>query len=128
MAKLSFWWIVVVHALVAAVGVVLVLSGLVFGSGDGGLDITAVLSGGILLFALAGLMACLPALVMLRRESKGIASPGSPATLAALALPILIVAVPVFGDFRVFAVVGAFASVLPIVLTLIAMVRGRRAG
>ncbi len=127
MSKLSFWWIVVVHALVAAAGVVLVLSGLVFDTGGGGLDITAVLSGGILLFAIAGLVACLPALLLLRRESKGPTRPGSPATLAALALPIVVVAVPVFGDYRVFVAVGAFASVLPVLLTLVSMIR-RRAG
>ncbi|NBP50755.1 MAG: hypothetical protein EBU70_06175 [Actinobacteria bacterium] len=127
MARVSFWWIVGVHGLVAAAGVVLVLSGLVFGSGDGGLDITAVLSGGILLFAIAGLVACLPGLLLLRREAKGLTRPGAPATLAALALPIVVVAVPVFGDYRVFVAVGAFASALPILLTLVSMIR-RRAG
>ena len=123
LAKVSFWWIVVIHASIGAIGVVLGLSGLVFGSGDGSLDITAVLSGGIALFALAGLVACTPALVMLRRELTGAAPRGSIGTVVALALPIVLLVLPILGDHRYWVAVGAMAAVVPLVLTVVSAIR-----
>ena len=123
LAKVSFWWIVAVHAAVGAIGVVLALSGLVFGSGDGGLDITAVLSGGIGLFAIAGFVACAPALVLLRREISGSTRQGSPSTIVALALPIAVVVVPLLGDYRFWVGLGAVTAVVPLVLTVVSAIR-----
>lgn len=123
LAKVSFWWLVVVHGAVGAVGVVLAVSGLAFGSGDGSLDITAVLSGGIVLFALAGTVACAPALLLLRREISGSARQGSPSTVVALALPIVVFLLPVLGDHRYWVAVGAMAAVVPLVLTVVSATR-----
>lgn len=128
LAKVSFWWLVVVHGAVGAVGVVLAVSGLAFGSGDGSLDITAVLSGGIVLFALAGTVACAPALLLLRREISGSARQGSPSTVVALALPIAVVVVPIFGDYRFWLALGAVTAVVPLVLTIVSCIRRKSAG
>lgn len=123
LAKVSFWWIVVIHASVGAVGVMLALSGLVFGTGGGALDITGVVSAGIALFALVGLVSCVPALVMLRRESAGTAQRGSVGTIAALALPIVLFSLPFLNGLQFWVVVGAMAAVVPLVLTVVSAIR-----
>lgn len=128
LARVSFWWIVVVHASIGAIGAVLALSGIVFGSRDGGLDITAALSGGLVLFALAGLIACAPALVLLRREVSGAAPRGSVATIVALAAPIVVLLLPVFGEYRYWIAVGAMSAAVPLVLAVVSAIRRATAG
>lgn len=122
-ARFSFWWMVGVHVLSAAGGLAIIVSSVFRDRTGVGEDWSAVVGGSLLALTFIGLLACLPALVTVRRLARDPQRTPTTATLTVLALPIVPLFVPTVRSYSVLLIVGAFAATVPLVIYVFNFVR-----